>query len=120
MAVTVGCSYFPDPPKLTTKFKFFTASNVPKGSKVIARCVTKKLKPCKGTLGKVTTIKKTKKKEFMIGALNKKYPAGVQLEVIVSKAKFKTQVKIIQVCKNKKPKIVTKCISPPSTKRKGC
>jgi len=56
----------------------------------------------------------------MIGALNKKYPAGVQLEVIVSKAKFKTQVKIIQVCKNKKPKIVTKCISPPSTKRKGC
>jgi len=59
MAVTVGYSYFPDPPKLTTKFKFFTASNVPKGSKVIARCVTKKLKPCKGTLGKVTTIKKT-------------------------------------------------------------
>ena len=77
-------------------------------------------KKCKGKLGKVTTVKKTKKKTLAIKSFNKKFPAGVQLEVIVSKAGFKTQVKIVQVRKNKVPSIVTRCQTPPSTKRKAC
>ncbi len=120
MAVSVSYSYFPDPPKTTTRFKFFVASNVPKGSKLVARCVTAKGKKCGGSLGRSFTIKKTKKKELKIPALNKKYRAGSQLEVIVSKSGFKTQVKVIKVRKNLKPKILTQCISPPATRRRGC
>ena len=120
MAVSVGYSYFPDPPKKTTKFKFFTAKNLPKNAKVVARCVTKKGKKCKGKLGKTFTKKKTKRKQLKIPIFNRKFPAGVQLEVTVTKSGFKTQVKIVQVRKNKIPNILTRCISPPSKKRTSC
>ena len=119
-AVTVGYAFFPKHPKKKTRFSEFVANNVPKGSKLVARCVTAKRKKCKGKLGKTLTIKKTKKKAVKISTLNKKYPAGVQLEVIVSKSGYKTQVKIIQIRKNKKPRIVTRCMTPPSKKRKSC
>ncbi len=120
MAVTVGYAFFPKNPKKNTRFAEFVANNVPKGSKLVARCVTAKGKKCKGKLGKVFTIKKTKKKTLKIGNLNKKYPAGVQLELIVSKKGFKTQVKIIKVRKNAKPVISTRCMLPPSTRRRSC
>ena len=93
---------------------------MPKGSKLVARCVTAKGKKCKGKLGKTFTIKKTTQRTIKIGLLNKKYPAGVQLELIVSKKGYKTQVKIVKVRKNAKPKISTKCMIPPSKKRRSC
>jgi Ca2+-binding RTX toxin-like protein len=120
MAVTVSYGYAPKFPKKTTKFSAFTAKNVPKGSKLVARCVTKKGKKCKGKLGKSSTIKKTTKKTVALKTFNKKYPAGSTLEVIVSKAGYKTQIKIVQVLKNKTPNIVTRCLTPPSTKRRSC
>ena len=120
MAVTVSYGYSPKFPKAKTTFIGFTAKNVPKGSKLVARCVNAKGKKCKGKLGKATTIKKTTKKSITLKGFNKKFPAGSQLEVIVSKAGFKTQVKIVQVRKNKIPTIVTRCQTPPSTKRAAC
>ena len=120
MAVTVSYGYVPKFPKKTTTFFAFTAKNVPKGSRLVARCVTAKGKKCKGKLGRTSTIKKTKKKTVALKGFKKKYPAGVQLEVIVSKAGFRTQVKIVQVRKNKIPSIVTRCITPGSTRRTAC
>ena len=121
MAVTVSYGYTPKFPKAKTTFFAFTAKNVPKGSKLVARCVKgKKNKKCKGKLGKTFTIKKTKKKTNALKVFNKKYPAGSKLEVIVSKSGFKTQVKIVQVRKNKIPSISTRCMTPPSTRRTGC
>ena len=120
MAVTVSYGYLPKFPKKNTTFFAFLAKNVPKGSKLVAQCRTAKGKKCKGKLGKSSTIKKTTKKSLRLKSLEKKYPAGMQLEVIVSKAGYKTQVKIVQVRKNKIPSIVTRCITPGSTKRTAC
>jgi len=120
MAVTVSYGYSPKFPKKTTTFFAFIAKNVPKGSKLVARCATKKGKKCKGKLGKTFTIKKTAKKNLTLKTFNKKYKPGQQLEVIVSKAGFKTQIKIVQVRLNKIPNIVTRCMTPPSTRRAGC
>ena len=120
MAVTVSYGYTPKSPKANTTFIGFAARNVPKGSRLVARCVNAKGKKCKGKLGKATTVKKTTKKSVALKAFNKKYPAGSQLEVIVSKAGYKTQVKIVQVRKNKIPNIVTRCQTPPSTRRAAC
>ena len=77
-------------------------------------------KKCKGKLGKSSTIKKTTKRSISLKGFNKRYPAGSQLEVIVSKAGYKTQIKIVQVRKNKIPSILTRCQSPPSAKRGAC
>ena len=120
MDVTVSYGYFPRFPKKTTKFFVFVAKNVPKGSKLVAQCRTAKGKKCKGKLGKGLTIRKTTKKQVKIKAFNKKYPAGLQLEVIVSKAGYRTKIKIVQVRKNKIPNIVTRCQTPGSAKRTSC
>jgi hypothetical protein len=120
MAVTVSYGYVPKFPKKHTTFFAFTAKNVPKGSKVVAQCRTAKGKKCKGKLGKSSTVKKTKKKTMALKVFNKKYPAGTQLEVIVSKSGYKSQVKIVKVRKNKIPSIETRCITPGSKKRTAC
>ena len=120
MAVTVSYGFIPKVPKSNTSFFEFLAKNVPKGSRLVAQCRTAKGKKCKGKLGKSSTIRKTTKKQIRLKGFEKKYPAGVQLEVIVSKAGFKTQVKIVQVRKNKIPSIVTRCITPGSTRRAAC
>ena len=107
-------------PKKTTQFTDFVANNVPKGSKLVARCVNKKGKKCKGKLGKPFTIKKTTKKSINLKAFRKKYPAGSFLEVIVSKAGFRDQIKITSVRKNKVPAVTTKCAAPGSKTRRSC
>ena len=76
MAVTVSYGYTPKFPKAKTTFFAFTAKNVPKGSKLVARCVTAKGKKCKGKLGKSSTIRKTTKKTISLKGFNRKYPAG--------------------------------------------
>lgn len=120
MAVTVSYGYIPKFPKKNTTFFAFTAKNVPKGSKVVARCVNAKGKKCRGKLGNSATIKKTTKKTLALKVFNRKYPAGSALEVIVSKSGYRTQIKIVQVRKNKIPNIVTRCQTPGSAKRTSC
>ncbi len=120
MAVTVGFNFFPRKPKKTTRFTGFVVKNIPKGSKVVAKCVTKKGKRCKGKFKKALT-KKGARGTLKIKVFNKKkYRAGNRLEVAVSNPDFRTQIKIVKINKNRGPSISTRCQTPPSKKRTRC
>ena len=91
------------------------------GAKVVGNCITKRGKSCKGRLKSKFT--KTLKKRGKIKAkkfLRKRYPAGVKLEVVISKKGFVSQVKTVTIRKNKEPTFVAKCMRPPSKKRVRC
>jgi hypothetical protein len=119
MAVTVSYSFLPRKPKKTAQFTTFSVKNLPKGSKVEARCVTENGKKCKGKLGKATT-KSNVGGTLRISSFSHSYPAGVQLEVIVTNPAYITQVKIVKVLKNKVPSITTRCQATGSSTRRGC
>jgi hypothetical protein len=119
MAVTVSFNFFPRRPKSRTTFTTFQANNLPRGSKVVARCVNAKGKKCKGRLGKTFT-KNGARGSLKLGVFKKRYPAGSQLEVIVTNAGFVTQIKIVKVRKNKIPLIQTRCQTPGASARRTC
>ena len=119
--VSISYAFFPLNPKKTTRFEGFIAKDVPKGTRITVRCVkAKNGKKCRGKLGASMTIKKTKKKTNKLKVLNRKYPAGSNLEVTFSKTGYRTKIKILKVLKNRRPVVNTKCIDPGSTKRKSC
>jgi hypothetical protein len=119
MAVTVSYNFLPRKPKKTAQFTTFSVKNVPKGSKLEARCVTANGKKCKGTLGKTTT-KSNVGGTLRISSFSHTYPAGVQLEVTVTNPAYVTQVKIVKVLKNNVPSITTRCQPSGSSTRRGC
>ena len=120
MAVTVSFNFFPRKPKKTTRFSAFTVKNIPRGSKVVARCVTKKGKKCKGKFGKSFT-KRNARGSFGLKIFNnKKFRVGSRLEIVVTNPAFVSQIKIISINRNKGPGIATRCQKPGSKKRIRC
>ena len=118
LAVQLTFGFLPLHPKKTTRFIDFVAHNVPKGSKLVGRCLGKK---CRGKLGKKFTIANTTKTNVKLKRFLKKYPAGTSLELTVSKSGFNNQIKITAIRRNKIPSVVaTKCQAPGSKTRRNC
>jgi hypothetical protein len=65
--------------------------SVPRGSKVVVRCVTEK-----------------------------RYPAGSRLEFIVTNPAYFTQIKIITINRNRDPSIGTRCQDSATAPRRAC
>ncbi len=119
MAVTVSFNFFPRKPKKTTRFTAFKVKNIPRGSKVVARCVSKKGKKCKGKLGKSLT-KRNARGSFGLKLFNRKFRVGSRLEIVVTNPTFVSQIKIVSINRNKGPSIATRCQQPGSKKRIRC
>jgi Ca2+-binding RTX toxin-like protein len=118
-AVTVAYKLFEDPTR-TSRFFRLTIKSVPRGSKVVGRCLTKKNKPCKGKLKKRFT-KRNARGNFRIKALEmRKYPAGSKLEFVITNPAYVTQIKTMTIKRNADPAIGTRCQDPGSTRRRAC
>ena len=59
-ATNITFTFFPAKPKRTTRFEDFKIHSVPKGSKVVGKCLTSKGKRCGGKLRKSFTKKKAR------------------------------------------------------------
>ena len=119
MAVTVSYSYFPLRPRATTRFRHFVVEHIPKGSTVVARCVTRRGSPCSGALGK-RFRRVNVSRRLAVPGFNRRYPAGRRLEVTVSHPEYRTQIKTVMVRRGKKPYISTRCQDPGSPRRTAC
>lgn len=118
-AVTVAYKLAGDPKK-TTRFVRLMIKSVPRGSKVVVRCVTKKGKRCKGALGKRFT-KRDARGSFRLKSFEKKrFPAGSRLEFIVTNPAYFTQIKIITINRNRDPAIGTRCQDSATAPRRAC
>ena len=107
-------------PRRNSRFSRLTIKNVPGGSTVVGRCLTKKGKRCKGRLGKSYT-KRNARGSFRLKSFEKKrYPAGTRLEFVVSNPAYFTQIKILTMKRNDDPSIGTRCQDPGSTQRRIC
>ena len=118
-AVLVSYKLLRDPTR-TTNFLRLQVKNVPPGSKVVGRCLTKKNKKCKGKLKKSFT-KNGARGTMRVKPFEKKnYPAGSKLEFVITNPGFVTQYKIVTMVNNNDPAIATRCSQPGSSRRGAC
>ena len=97
MAVTVSYGYAPKSPKKSTTFSAFMAKNVPKGSKLVARCVTKQGQEVQGQARQELDDQEDDQEDRPARRASTRSTRPAAARGIVSKAGFKTQVKIVQV-----------------------
>jgi hypothetical protein len=107
-------------PTRTTAFFRLQVKNVPRGSKVVGRCLTKKNKKCKGKLRKGFSKNGARGTLRVKPFERKNYPAGSKLEFTITNPGFVTQHKIVTMVRNGDPAIATRCSQPGSSRRGAC
>jgi hypothetical protein len=115
----VTFSFFPAKPKRTTRFEDWKINSVPKNTRIVGKCLTRKGKRCGGKLRKGFTRKKARG-SLKMKVFNKTYRAGQKIEIVATSKGFKTKVLTTKIRRNKRPIVVVRCITPPSKKRKKC
>jgi hypothetical protein len=98
-----------------------TASNIPAGSKLVARCVDRRGRRCGGKLRKAFTKRHARGTvRIKRAVIHKRIKAGRRIEVVVTNPGFVTQIKVIKVQRGKAPTITTRCQRPGTRKRTRC
>jgi hypothetical protein len=106
-------------PRRTTRFRRLHVKNVPRGSRVVVTCLTKKGRRCKGKLRKRFTKTNARGSLRVKRFERKRLPAGSRLQVVVTNPQFVTQIKLVRVRKSRRPSIRTRC-QPPGETRRAC
>jgi hypothetical protein len=110
---------FVSKPKHTTKLTRFQLREVPAGSTVVVRCLTKSDDPCRGKLAKEFT-KENASGILRVRRFERRIKAGNRLEAQIANPGYLTQYKTLTFRKNKLPMVTTECSQPGSTDRTGC
>jgi hypothetical protein len=104
-----------------TKFLSLELRNVPAGSTVVARCLTREGRRCKGKrLGKVVRREGAEGTVRIRRFENRPIRAGHRLEFEISNPGYLTQYKVMRVRRGAAPTITTECSQPGSEERTGC
>jgi hypothetical protein len=104
-----------------TKFNSLELRNVPAGSTVVARCLTREGARCKGKrLGKVVRREGAEGTVRIRRFENRPIRAGHRLEFEISNPGYLTQYKVVRVRRGAAPTITTECAQPGSEERTGC
>ena len=119
MATQVGFVFFPRRPKETTRFTEIVVRNVPRGSTLVAKCLTASGRRCGGESRKAFT-KRGARGTVRVGRFERRYRAGTKVEVTITNPAFITQIKTLSVRRNRAPGVSTRCRPPGSSKRIRC
>lgn len=119
MAAQVSFGFRPRNPRRFTRLDHVILENVPRGSKVVARCRTKAGRACKKKLRKSFT-KRHASGRLRIKAFERRYPVRSRLVIRISNPDYLTQVKTLVIRRHRGPRIINRCELPDSTRLTSC
>ena len=119
MAVTIAFAAFPSP-GATSRFTDLIVKNIPRGSRLVARCLTPRGRRCGGAARRTITVDSSRGNVVLRRFQRRRYRPGTRIEAVVAHPDFITQVKIFTVRRNRSPRITERCLTPGSSKRERC
>lgn len=102
----------------TTTVRRLVVSNVPSGAQLTARCRRPGGGRCRGPAKPV--LRRHAGGSVRLRAFERRFPPQTRLEVVVARTGYVTMVKTMRLRRHARPRIATRCIRAPSTRRTAC
>jgi len=108
-------------PRRSTMFVTVAVTGVPRGSKVVGRCLTRRAKRCATRRLRRTFTKGNARGTVRLKRFERRrLRAGTRLEVVVTHPDYLSQIKTVTVRRGRPPLISTRCQRPGEPQRRRC